>query len=84
VVRETIAPNIVSVASANEVFASADVVVIMTPWPVFGEINLSALAAAMSGKYIIDPYGIFDGKSVADVGLHYFTLGTPPIMAGKR
>lgn len=63
--------------SALTACEGADVVVIATPWPEFGELDPKALAASMNGTTVIDPYAMLDGASVTAVGLTHHTLGRP-------
>jgi UDPglucose 6-dehydrogenase len=58
-----------------------DVLVVMTPWPTFRELPPAALARAMKGRVIIDPYSIFDGAALAQAGFDYLTLGMPLLPA---
>jgi UDPglucose 6-dehydrogenase len=57
--------------------SGVDCVVIVTPWPEFSEISLSELAKEMGGKFLIDPFGVFDNHDAASSGLRYFRLGMP-------
>jgi UDPglucose 6-dehydrogenase len=54
----------------------SDIVAIMTPWPEFENIDLSAMAKLMRGKFLIDPYALFTATAARDVGLSYATLGS--------
>ena len=58
--------------------AGADALVVMTPWPAFRELQPAALARAMKGRVIIDPYRVLDGQALAAAGFDYLTLGAPP------
>jgi len=71
-------PDVTGCVSALEVAQSADVLVIMTPWPVFRDLKADQIARIMAGRAVIDPYRVLDGKAVAAAGLDYFTLGVPP------
>ena len=72
-------PNCAGCASALEAATGADVIAIMTPWPVFRELDAAALAAKLAGTTVIDPYRMLDGAAMARAGLDYFTLGVPPL-----
>ena len=71
-------PDMTGCATALDTAKGVDALVIMTPWPVFRELEADQLARSMAGRAIIDPYHVLDGKSVAAAGLDYFTLGVPP------
>ena len=49
----------------------------MTPWPEFGSITADDLAKSMTGKIVIDPYHVLDGKDLVEKGFVYATLGKP-------
>ena len=60
---------------AEDVANEADALAIMTPWPEYAELDLDKISLLMSGRIIIDPYGILDRQQVTKTGLEYFTLG---------
>ncbi len=62
----------------------ADALVIATPWPEYRAIKPAALARLMTGRIILDPYRILDGKACVRAGFEYHTLGMPPIGCGAR
>lgn len=55
----------------------ADAVLIMTPWPEYKAIDPVALARAMRGRLVIDPYRVLDAAAAERAGLDYVTLGVP-------
>jgi UDPglucose 6-dehydrogenase len=59
----------------------ADALMILTPWPEYRAINPAAIAAALPGKLVIDPYRVLDPEAALAAGLAYYTLGMPPIGA---
>lgn len=63
--------------SALEAAEGVDAVAIMTPWPEFREINVDNLMQHMTGRVVIDPYRILDGKALRARGFTYATLGAP-------
>lgn len=77
VVPGDIVPWAESAGSAMAAADGADALVIMTPWPEFGGLDVSKLAEAMAGRCIIDPYRILDGEAVSAAGLDYSSLGKP-------
>jgi UDPglucose 6-dehydrogenase len=60
---------------AEDVARGADVLVIMTPWPEYGELNIQKISSLMKGRTILDPYAVFDGNVARAAGLDYQTLG---------
>ena len=71
-------PKAVAAQSAVDACSGADVLVIMTPWGAFRDLDAGAIATALAGRTVIDPYGVLDGAACAAAGLDYFTLGVPP------
>lgn len=53
----------------------ADVLVIATPWPEYRDLDLGQIGVAMSGKRLIDPYGIFAGQDPTRRGFVWDRLG---------
>ena len=54
-----------------------DALVIMTPWPLFKALEPEAIARAMAGQVVIDPFGVLDGKAALAAGLDHRRLGAP-------
>jgi UDPglucose 6-dehydrogenase len=77
VVKPGIVPFAKSAATPLECAAGADVLVIATPWKDYRALTAEALAAAMRGRVIIDPYRIIDGDKAAQAGFAYHSLGMP-------
>ena len=48
---------------------------ILTPWPQYKAIPPAAIAQAMRGKIVLDPYGVLDARAAREAGLEYHTLG---------
>jgi UDPglucose 6-dehydrogenase len=71
-------PDCIAGSSALDAVTGADVVAVMTPWPIFSELKAAELAARMRGNVVIDPYWVLDGASFARAGFRHFTLGVPP------
>ena len=53
----------------------ADALCIMTPWPQYKTLDPAAIAAAMRGRVVIDPYRVLDPGRVRAAGLDWITLG---------
>lgn len=62
-------------SSSHEAMESADLLVIMTPWDEFRKIDPSDLSSRMRGKIVIDPYKIFNGATLRNLGFTYHSLG---------
>jgi UDPglucose 6-dehydrogenase len=67
-------------ATALAACEGADVLVVMTPWREFSDVDPHAIAAAMRGRVVIDPYGAIDRSMAAHAGLTHHRLGSsvPP------
>ena len=83
VVPNSVAPFTEAASSALTCAKGADVLVIATPWPEYRELTPSALASAMAGRVIIDPYRMLDGRVAAAAGFTYHTLGMPALRPGS-
>lgn len=68
-------PRLTQATTAVAACKDADAAVVMTPWKEFASIEPRALAGALKGRTIIDPYGVLDGKGCRDCGLAYYRLG---------
>jgi UDPglucose 6-dehydrogenase len=79
VVPASVAPFATGCATVDECFKGADALVLITPWPEYKNISLDALAKAMRGRIIIDPYRLLDGKRARGLGFTYYTLGAPAL-----
>ncbi|EKD73895.1 MAG: hypothetical protein ACD_45C00155G0003, partial [uncultured bacterium] len=61
--------------SVEQALKSADVLIIMTPWPVFRTMTLEELKKTMRGRVIIDPYQVLAFLGLEKEGFHYSALG---------
>jgi UDPglucose 6-dehydrogenase len=68
-------PRVRVCASALEAVRGAAALVVMTPWKEFAAVPLDQVAAAMSGRHVLDPYGILDGNRCRELALQYARLG---------
>jgi UDPglucose 6-dehydrogenase len=57
--------------------AQADALVLATPWPEFHDADPAAIAAALGGRLVIDPYGVLDADGCRAAGLSCARLGAP-------
>lgn len=64
--------------TALEAARGVDVLCVMTPWPEFSAVDLLALAEAMRGRIVIDPFGVLDSKQLGKLGLEHRVLGRAP------
>jgi UDPglucose 6-dehydrogenase len=55
--------------------AGADALMILTAWPQYRGIPPAAIAQAMRGKIVLDPYAVLDARAAREAGLDYHTLG---------
>ncbi len=72
------APNLMQVDSALDACAGAEALAILTPWPEFREVDLSAVRSHLSGRVVIDPFGVLDPAGCAAQGFTCLRLGAPP------
>jgi hypothetical protein len=47
----------------------------MTPWGEFRDLDARAVAEALSGRVVIDPYGVLDEEACRVAGLVHHRLG---------
>jgi UDPglucose 6-dehydrogenase len=66
-----------------EALAGADALMILTPWPQYRAIEPSAIAAALRGRLVLDPYAVLDPEAARAAGLDYRTLGRPPLEGAR-
>ena len=71
-------------ASAMACVEGADALLILTPWPQFRELDVAALARAMRGRLIVDPYRVLAADRAVAAGFDYITLGVPPMRAAEK
>lgn len=70
-------PRAAAADSPLEACEGADALVVMTPWPEFRALDPAAVAAALRGPTVIDPYGVLDGEACRRAGLDHRALGVP-------
>lgn len=68
------------VKTALEACQDADVLVVMTPWSEFSEVDLDEVRSRMKGRIIIDPFAALNGQNCTDLGFSYYRLGVPPVL----
>lgn len=77
-------PGVQAASDPMSALLGADALMILTPWPEYRAINPAAIAAALPGKLVIDPYRVLDPEKAREAGLSYYTLGMPPLRADSR
>jgi UDPglucose 6-dehydrogenase len=77
VVPAPVDPHVVQAASPLDACAGADALVIMTPWGEFRRLMPAAIADALRGRTVIDPYGVLAPEGCRAAGLHHVRLGSP-------
>ena len=63
--------------SALEAAAGADCVAILTDWPEFSDVDLTALARVMRGRLVYDGRNLLERAAVEAAGLTYCGVGRP-------
>jgi UDPglucose 6-dehydrogenase len=63
--------------SALDAVDGADAVILVTEWAEFGELDFSAVKAAMNGTLLVDGRNFLDPAAVAAAGLDYEGIGRP-------
>ena len=75
---EHAAPGIGMTDTAEEVFDGAEVVVVATEWPEFGQIDLAAVRSRVARALIFDGRGTIDPELAVRAGFSYRGIGRPP------
>lgn len=71
-------PNLERVADPIDALRGAAALVVLTPWPLFRDVEAGAIVRAMAGRVVVDPYRHLDHAALIQVGLQPSTLGVPP------
>jgi UDPglucose 6-dehydrogenase len=61
--------------SALAASKGADVLVVLTEWPEFAELDLAAVAAVMRGRFLVDTRNLLDPRSARSAGFEYDGVG---------
>lgn len=70
-------PAIYQASDPLDACQGATALLIMTPWAQFKTLDCQAVAAALDGRTVIDPYGCLDANACQGAGLSYYRLGSP-------
>jgi UDPglucose 6-dehydrogenase len=65
-----------------EAASGAEALMILTPWPQYRAIEPARIVRSMSGRIVLDPYGVLDAAAATAAGMRYHTLGQSPWAAG--
>jgi UDPglucose 6-dehydrogenase len=68
-------PGVEMAASVLEAVAGADAIVLVTEWPEFATLDWSQIAAATSGRLIVDGRNFMDAAAARAVGFTYEGIG---------
>lgn len=68
--------NVSLEATALEAATGADVLVIMTPWAEFKNLDIARLAKVMRNKLIIDPFLVLNQQQIQQHNFNYHALGS--------
>jgi UDPglucose 6-dehydrogenase len=58
----------------TDAVTEADVVVVMTAWSNYAEIDVNILARLMRGRLVLDPFGVLDADAMSANGLNHRVL----------
>ena len=75
VVPASVAPWTEGASDPLSAAADADALVLVTPWPEYRKLDPAALARAMRGRVLIDPYRLLDPAACRRAGFAYYALG---------
>ena len=68
-------PDARFVDEALDAVENVDALLVMTPWAEYRGVAPREIARRMSGRLVVDPYGVFTRSSIAVAGLDHITLG---------
>ena len=67
--------NVLQTASALEACRGAQVLAVMTPWKEFSSVPLNQIREMMTGRTLLDPWGVMNEAECLRAGFHYSRLG---------
>jgi UDPglucose 6-dehydrogenase len=76
VVQASVVPWAEGAIDPLDAARGAEAVVIATPWPEYKKLDPAALARAMTGRILVDPYRLLDPAACRSAGLVQYVLGT--------
>jgi UDPglucose 6-dehydrogenase len=77
-------PRAVSAGDPVAILAGADALMILTAWPQYRTVAPEAIARAMRGRIVLDPYRVLDRNGAIEAGLEYHTLGVAAALPKER
>jgi UDPglucose 6-dehydrogenase len=75
-------PGVIWCDTPYQAAAEADMLVILTEWNEYRALDLAELARIMGGNVIVDMRNIYRREELAGLGLHYLSVGRPPVKPG--
>ena len=69
------APPVRRATDPLDAVRDADVLVLLTEWPVFGTVSMEAVAERMRGDVVVDARNRLDPERVRRAGLRYVSVG---------
>lgn len=73
--RRILGPDIIFTTDAYDCARAADVLVVMTEWPEFANLDFHRLASHMRGHAVVDLRNLLSARDVNAAGLDYQSLG---------
>jgi UDPglucose 6-dehydrogenase len=70
-------PRLCQATSALDACNDAAALIIMTPWPQFGDLDPRDIASRLRGNTVVDPFACLDRDKCRDAGLAQHVLGVP-------
>jgi len=69
--------GIIPCTDAYDAAQGADVLVLMTEWNLFRNLDLNQVKSALRHPLFIDLRNVYDPERMADMGFHYISVGRP-------
>jgi UDPglucose 6-dehydrogenase len=76
-------PSIDYADSAYAAAQDADLIMLLTDWPEYAQLDWSRMAAAARGRVVFDGRNTLDPSTCTDAGLDYHGIGRPHILAPR-
>lgn len=74
-------PDLVLCASPTEALQGADALAIVTEWKTFRAPDFDAMARLLADRLVFDGRNLYEPATIARHGLHYHSIGRPPVAA---
>ena len=78
--RRRIGDSITYCNNANETFANADALMLVTEWSEFRVLDYDKLTRSMKQAVIFDGRNIYNREEMRQHGIHYFPVGSSPVI----